>query len=424
VLFEPTLAGHIAPAALDVPGVEAILFACYFAWRYFEEPTRRRLVYAGVAIAVALLTKHTAILLPLIVVAYGVAWRILRRPTQMPRRKASRALLNELLAIGLVVIVSIWPLTLFDFSPPVRYGPLIRTRYTEKFSFGADVVNTVLERRWPAGIYIGSIRAAQQYTSRGHRGYLLGEKRDDGWWWYFPVVATYKVPLPIAAMIVLAALSLRRVRPRWGELALLIPAVSYAVFLCSQNIDIGFRHFLPAYVPIMMLAARGLGTLEGPSRRLFTTGYCLLAVLLVLDAARFHPDYLSYINLPRKDVHLQISDSNLDWGQCLKQVRGWIDSNAAVIRGRPVYLAYFGDPDGDPVGHFLGQRVVPLPADHPALPSTGILIASPVHLADVYDHYPSLAAIRQAEKERRLVPLAIIGHTMRIYDLDQLNNRN
>jgi hypothetical protein len=419
VLLEPTLAGHIAPAALDVLAVEAILFACYFAWRYFEQPTRRRLIYSGGAIAAALLTKHTAVLLPLIALAYGIGWRFLRRPPEMPRRKASRVLLNELLAIGLVVVVSIWPLTLFDFSPPNRYGPLIRTQYTEKFSFGADVVNTALERRWPAGIYIGSIRAAQQYTTRGHRGYLLGEKRDFGWWWYFPVVATYKVPLPIVAMFILAALSLSRVRPKWGELALLIPAVSYALFLCSQNIDIGFRHFLPAYVPMLILVTRGMGTSEPSLRRPLTAGYCLLAGLLILDAARFHPDYLSYTNFPRKNVHLQISDSNLDWGQSLKQVRECIDSNAALIRGRPVYLAYFGDPDGDPVGHFLGQRVVPLAADDPALPSTGILIASPVHVADVYDHYPSLAPIRQAELEGRLTPLTIIGHSMRVYDLDR-----
>jgi hypothetical protein len=47
VLAEPTVAGHIAPAALDVLGMEAGLFACYFAWRYFEAPTRGRLVGPG-----------------------------------------------------------------------------------------------------------------------------------------------------------------------------------------------------------------------------------------------------------------------------------------------------------------------------------------------------------------------------------------
>jgi hypothetical protein len=427
ILFEPTITGHIVPAALDVLAVEAIFFACYFAWRYFERPSRPRLFIAGVATAAALLTKHTAVLLPPVIIAYGIAWRILHRPAGTPRGKLWRGLTNELLAGALIVMVSLWPLSLFDFSPPSRHGPLIRTQYTEKFSFGADVVNASLERPWPAGIYFGSIRAAQEYAKDGHHAYLLGQRSDRGWWWYYPVVAMYKVPLPIAALFILALVSLRRRRPQWHELALFIPAIAYILFLCFQSINIGFRHFLPAYVPMLMLASRGVAfrSNSSPSSGLLPYGAWVLAFLLILDTARFHPDYISYTNFPRKNVHLAISDSNLDWGQSLKQVRDWIDGNQAVIGGRPVYLAYFGDKDGDPISHFLGHRVIRWEPDiNPPLPASGILIASPVHVADAYGHFASLGPIRQAECEGRLAPLAIIGHCVRVYDLDAINGRH
>ena len=240
-------------------------------------------------------------------------------------------------------------------------------------------------------------------------------------------------------------------------MALLIPAIAYTLFLCLQPIQIGFRHFLPAYVPMLMLATRGIalrregeapsepsaaaaaatpartdfGELSrgearppGRSSSLLTTACWLLTTLTILDSLRLHPDYLSYTNFPRKNTHLAISDSNLDWGQSLKQVRRWIDDNQPLINKRPLHIAYFGDPEGDGVRHYLGETARPLTPNHDRLPTAGLLLASPVHLAGVYGELDPLRPLRQAEQNGRVSPLAIIGHTMRLYDLDRLNNRD
>ena len=61
----------------------------------------------------------------------------------------------------------------------------------------------------------------------GHNGYLFGEKRMTGWWYYFPVVATYKVPLGIAAVLLLGLISIGWEHPRWAEWGLLIPCVAW-----------------------------------------------------------------------------------------------------------------------------------------------------------------------------------------------------
>src|SRR5207248_651587 len=115
-----------------------------------------------------------------------------------------------------------------------------------------------------------------------------------------------------------------------------------------------------------------------------------------------------YINAPRHKPYLAISDSNVDWGQSLKQVRRWIDDQTA--NGRPIYLRYFGTGD---VRHYLGDRVNLLGADDPP-PTGGLLIISPVYEAGLYDPRDAYADLRSHE------PVAVIGHCMRVYDLDRL----
>src|SRR5215475_12193381 len=64
LLIEPTFAAHIPLATIDVLGVEAIVFACYAAWKYFQRPTFARLFLMCLAGSFALLIKLTAVILP------------------------------------------------------------------------------------------------------------------------------------------------------------------------------------------------------------------------------------------------------------------------------------------------------------------------------------------------------------------------
>ena len=403
VLVEPTIAGHIAPAALDVLGMEVGLFACYLAWRYFEAPTKGRLLGAGFAVAAAMLTKHTAIITPGVVALFAVAhWlrdrRVDREHTSLRRR------VNQLLAGALVAAAFVWPLTLFDVSRPSDHGPVASAVYTEKFSFTADVINGALMRPWPAGVYVGSIRGGQ-VRADGHPAYLWGRVSRHGWWYYFLAVGLYKVPLGVALVMIVALASLWVVRPRFDELPLAIAAVCWGVFLTAGGIHIGFRHFLPAYVPVLMLCARVMLVPWKPTRWIAWLGVAGAAVHVAL----WHPDYLSYINFPRDKPYLAISDSNIDWGQSLKQVRRWLEAHPQD--GRPVSIGYFGNMENRSVRHYL-PGVTQLTEEEPA-PTKGLLIISPVWVAGAYgmDQYAFL---------RTRTPDAVIGHCMLVYDLDRL----
>ncbi len=410
VLADPTFAAHIGLPTVDVLGVEGIVIACLLAWRYFQRPTVRSLNVACLAVAVAVLLKHTAALLPLIIVIYAVLWWhvrpwLARRAHDLPPQVPAWSDRFAAVARAAILIpLLIWVLTLFDFSQPTDYL-FERPRIKSEFR--------LLRQTLPAGIYIGSFVEGMRHNADGHDNFLFGQSYHHALWYYFPAVATYKVPLGIAAVLLLGVFSLRVVRPRWDEWALVIPMVAYALWLMTARINIGFRHFLPPYIFMFMLASRCVASGTGRGWRIAAW---IAVAAAALHAISFHPDYLSYLNFPRHKPYLAISDSNVDWGQSLKQVRAWVESFARSDERR-VYIRYFGN-DRESVRHYLdglipGRVRVLKPGSE--LPGHGVVIISPVWVAGVYDRQDRYSVLRRYE------PTDAIGHSMLVYDLDKLN---
>jgi hypothetical protein len=406
LLIEPTITGHLHLAALDVIGTTAIVIACFLGWRYFERPGNSRLASAALGCAAALLIKHTAVLVPLIFCGYGLIIVVRGRKrgcgdgsleTQdMPTPAEAVSAVDgnysgawhqgvlplEMLKGFLITLLAMWALLAFDMSPARKGGAI------------------------PGGLYIQSLQDAARHVAEPNDAYLLGQVRRGGWWYYFPVVATYKVPIGIAAVILLGLLSYFNRKLEWREGWLLLPLIGYVVFLMLQSINIGWRHFLPAYVFMLMLGTRSLA--PGVSGRIVP--WIAVAAVAISTTLRWHPDYLAYVTWPRKDAALAISDSNLDWGQGLKEVRRWIDENQHIIGGRKVYFRGFAVKDRA-VAYYLGDRAVNLHfSDRP--PDSGILILSPVCLAGVSESKDEYAFLRGRK------PMMLIGHTLRVYDLD------
>jgi hypothetical protein len=404
MLFEPTLAAHTPLPTLDVAATEAILFSCYLAWRYARSPSTGRLMMMSFAVAVALCIKHTAIILPIVCVAYAVLWRVFR-PAQLPAgqlRSRWRYLMAHAVAAAPIVCASIWLLMLLDVGRP---------RIPQRFLESHAMLSRLLDRPMPAGIYMSSLLEGFAHADKGHVAYLFGKISKSGWWYYFPAVAIYKVPLGIAALMLGAMLSLTKARLRFDELSLLIPCAAWSLFVMFAPIDIGWRHFLPAYVFAMLFACRAL-LLPGHAWMIAAFG---AIAACAIHATAFHPDYLCYINFPRHKPYLAISDSNVDWGQALKQTRAWILANA---RNRQVTVRDMGWTDlrQMEVQHRLGDVARMIARNQAVLPTHGLFIVSPVAEAGVYERADLYRALRGRQA------VAVIGHCMRVYDLDQLSN--
>ncbi|WP_435018941.1 glycosyltransferase family 39 protein [Tundrisphaera sp. TA3] len=409
--FEPNLAAHVPVPSLDILGMEAILLASYLSWKFTENPTRGRAIGLGAGAALAVLIKHTAIILPFVILlTAALQWLVrprLSRAEIPPGSEMSHSGRLRLLALaGVSGAFFLWAFLLFDRTPPLYFAMDDASRAGSN----RPELRRILESRLPAGLYLSSIIIATSHGKDGHPAYLFGEK-STGWWYYLPAVALYKVPIGIWFLMILAAISVRTIPPKWAEWGLALPAIAWGLFLMSSRFSIGFRHAFPCYIFLIMLVSR----CASASGRFWKMACCGAALATALHSLSYHPNYIGYINIPREKAYLAISDSNVDWSQSLKQVRTWLDTHPTG--SRPVTLAYFGIAamDGQEVGrlveYYLDKRVTLL--DDAPLPTQGLIIASPVLIAGAYEANDRFAALRQRE------PDDIIGDCMLVYDLDQ-----
>ena len=409
LLFEPTVGAMTPLATLDAPALSLTLAAAYLIWRYAERPTWRRMLAAAAVSAAALATKHTAVMLPFYALAAcGLTW--------LPRRElAAVTWAGRLAAAGALTLALIWPMTLFDVSAPAQS----RTAKTVNL---ADPSRPWWQARpaggtgrfqmtpMPAGSYVGSLLEGRGHDLTGHRSYLFGEVRETGWWYYFPVLATYKIPLGYAAVMLLGVASLAWRRPTWPEAVLWSAAAAWTLLLLKTHIDIGWRHALLPYSFALIAATRCAATPRPPRLgRAAAVAAFVLAGASAVEATLWYPDYVPYLNWPRDKAYLDVSDSNVDWGQGTRQAGKWIEAHRAEL-AKPIYFSPFGPME--PVEAYVKGVTVLDPKD--ALPSAGTLVISPVHVAGPYEPTDRFAPLRSAE------PTAVVAETMLVFDLSKV----
>jgi tetratricopeptide (TPR) repeat protein len=114
--------------------------------------------------------------------------------------------------------------------------------------------------------------------------------------------------------------------------------VLWPTFLTS-HLNIGERHLLPSYPPLMVLAG---GTLAAASSVWVWRAVVVLLALHAGDVASRWPSTLAYFNqiVPRGREYRWLVDSNLDWGQDLLRLRTWLEKHASG-QAR-MYVDYFG----------------------------------------------------------------------------------
>jgi hypothetical protein len=408
VLIEPMLAAHLPLPALDGLATEAIVIAAWAAWRFVCEPTAGRQFAASATMALALLLKHTVVLLPAAALLMaGIAW-FGRRAT--PGELGCN--LKKMAVAAALVPPFVWIFMRGDVSVPQDFAD--RPIFAK---------NSLLASGIPTGLYVESIWEGMVHVAVGEQSYLLGHESMKGWWYYFPVVATYKVPIGIGAVLLLGLISLLWIKPRYEEWPLAIGALLWTATAMLQHIDIGFRHFLPALIFWLMLGSRAAS-----SRHRIWPALCwLFLAASAVDTARWSPDFLTYLNFPRAFAWVDISDSNLDWGQATLELREWIQNRPND--GRPIYVVYFGPQDQN-LFKELGPRLTafndnafhwvfrsPAASINPlAQPSYGIFLISEVLAGGHLDTSHQFTELHEK------APDGIIGHCILVYDLDRISH--
>ncbi len=380
----PNVLAHAGFVGTDLAPAALVALAL-FAWmRWRERPVLMRGTVLGAALALALVTKFSALAFLGAGIAAGELFRAVarRRGGEAPLRLG-----GSLLAAAVAAALVVWAVYGFRIGP-VSHG-------------GVPV---------PAPELFRGLRDFLAHGTGGHPAFLLGEVRVTGWWYYYLVALAVKTPLPLLALaIVGSAAAVRACRGDEGWRAL-VPLAGVAGVLIPamfSRADLGVRIVLAAYPFLALLAARGaLAGWQGvgsPRARLARrAGIAALAAGIAIVPVRAWPDYLAYFNaLAGRHPERVLVDSNLDWGQDLYRL-------ADTVRARRIEslrVHYFGSGSLAAAGLPSARR---LGRDERA---TGYVAASETFLAGVW----SDTSLRWLS---RRTPVARIGKSMRLYFIE------
>ena len=303
----PPVLAHAGVATMDMAigaGICTALFA-YTLW--LEEGSLRRAIFFGLGLALALLSKFSALLL----LPVGIAAITVLHPRA--RQKRNWAWIP-------VAFLLIWGAYSFSFGTMTEHVASDAAGQGGIFAkIPTPLLHALETLPVPAPELLDGLWQVHNHVDAGHTAYLLGRHSFHGWWYFFPVALAVKTPLAILLLAVLGVLALglaspdERGRTLWKSMRL--PAVLTAVILAINlptSLNIGVRYMLPLY-PLLALTA-GIGTVW--LWRRYRRAAIILLVWTALSSAAAHPDYLAYFNeLGGTHPERILVDSDIDWGQ-------------------------------------------------------------------------------------------------------------
>jgi 4-amino-4-deoxy-L-arabinose transferase-like glycosyltransferase len=428
LVFDPNLLAHGAVVGTDV-GLSCFTFASVYAfYRYVKAPSPWRLIVVGIATGLALVCKHTGILVfpMLFLLAIWEVWG--RVPATEPRpaptsaSKRARRLALALLAITAIGLTTLWTAYGFRYqarpegrqmNPPLGVFLQGLSRPRE-----AHILHAVARFHLLPESYIYGL-ADVRIMSDFYASYLLGKVYPHGVWFYFPVAFTIKSSLSFLLLLLLTiwAIATRRFTA-WREIYFLtIPPLFYLIIAMSSGMNIGVRHILPMYLFFSVLIGGAASKLIRDNRRWIFLVVALL-IFQAISTSRSYPAYLAYANElwggpPR--VHDLLSDSNSDWGQQLKDVKRYLDQRNI----KDCWFIYFGEGVID--ASYYGIPCKPLPTmdslwvDEPANAPPAIDGTVLISAGDLSGFEFGPAPLNPYEQFKSLRPVAVIDYGVFVY---------
>jgi hypothetical protein len=453
--FDPNFLGHAPLVKNDVVIALLLVVACFATWRVGRKATIGNLAALGLICAAAVNTKMSGLWFgPMMEVLLlgralvGKPWQFVNLNLVTRASRTAAVVLWGLCAV-LAIYVAIWACYGFRFSTTPNpnehfnidnFVSLDRYFLAAKYYDGKFPADDKSWMTWQPSVpvrvaewmdakhllpqpYLAGIML---YTAECHYrpGFVLGNFSHSGWWFYFPFGVLVKTPvaeLGIGALVlILCIFSFRSIKwldNGWTIACLLIPASVYMLMAMSSTLQIGVRHVLPVYSLAYLLIAGGIALIWDKWRWQWRIPFGLLMTALICECALAYPNYIAYFNSPsggsQGGLRL-LSDSNLDWGQDVKQLGKWVaahpndklylrltsmaDPSYYGIRYVPVFGGYrFGIPNGINVPRPGGQ---------------GFFVIDANALQGTFSNEESRNAIAPL---RQMQPVAVIGGTIYIY---------
>jgi len=428
--LDPTVIAHSYLVTTDV-GLAAFAMLFLFALsRYIQRPSRLRLLLCGLALGAVLGTKFSAVvLLPVGAVLLAVAaWRQPARAEGKPGpnspcpcgsgKKYKKC--HGARAGGKVGVPSL--------APAWRLRGLVPCAgaYLAMLTVAAVVIEALYFFSSDPFLYIRGMRLVNADHAAGYQAYFHGNLAPR-FLSYFADAYFLKEPLACIALVAIGLVVVLRSKTTdlQTKLLVLLPPVVFFVAYTVYADQFGVRYIIPTLPFGFLIGGVGLATLVRTGSLWGRALAVVLCLWMVVEAAGIYPDHLSYFNEmacamenPRelgldggtRCGPLWLDDSNVDWGQSLKQLRDWMEEQGEK---RTIRLAYFGS--FPPEDYGLRYQKIAL-GDLLPQPAPGLYAVS----AHMVARYPAMAdriLPGAGAWLRQTTPTAIVGHAIYVYDV-------
>ena len=366
-VFCPEILAHAGFATADMAVTMAFTLALICIWNVLNIITVRNIFFSSVALSLLFLIKCTAvIIIPVYLILAFIKLRnkkhtecIIFSKKININAQAKQVIFSSLvLLVNLIFILFfIWMSYGFRFSalnhPQSADSAALDKIYEYKCKPLGTMGNVLLVAKkmklLPEAYLYGFTSILN--VSKSRDSYLNGELSTQGWWYFSIYCFLVKTPVPLLLIftISLFALASRKMLSN-DKIYMLTPflvfILIYLIIAISSKSNAGNRHILPIYPGIFIIC--GASYLMLRSKFTIAVITVFLIAWFALESYRIRPHYLAYFNQLAggpENGYKHLSDSSLDWGQDLKELRKWIDVNNK--NNENVYLSYFGTADID-----------------------------------------------------------------------------
>ncbi len=337
--FNATLLGHGFMTNTDVPLALTYLLSIWRLGEYGQAPTRKNAVWAGVAIAAALLTKFSAIA---IIPAAGI-WLLII--AFQKRLRWYTVLVDTGIVLGIFVAFC-WVLYFFKSPIFIRPNDVVGAQDAVLSLYGkhinAQAIINIVPHILPS-TYLKGLIMVLQGGENGRPVFLLAHTYGSGVWFYFPILVLLKTQLVALALggisLGFAFTNLFK-RQKWDTLTWLW-VICGGVFLAlavKSKLNLGIRHISPLMPIFSIILAVVMVRISGLYRKPYVLVLIIVAyVLPILTQRNSLLGFGNILTAPSEDRYHFFVDSNLDWGQSWERIANVVKRE---FPNQPLYVVY------------------------------------------------------------------------------------
>jgi len=366
-VFSPNILAHSRLATLDLALTVFMFISLYYFWLFMIQPKLKNIILCGICVSLSIMTKSTGFFLIIIFFIFIVIsiardnkYGIYHRLPFIKHTPHSRNRYNQFitsiwffLIIGAVSIFILNTGYLFqDSFEPLSKGnnkSNIHQKLPINNFFTRYVADIILETPFPLPKpYVQTLKSQFLITEeKTESQYFAGRLYPSARKYFMIAALLIKTPIPVLLLFIYSLVTLKNRKENIDSEILIITQIIFILGLFSYlNIyNAGLRYILPIY-PLIFLITSQTERLIHVENYIKKFSFIVLICWYITGTIFIYPDYLAYFNETiggAKNGYKYMVQSNLDWGQDLKQLKRYLDEKGI----KKIKLGYYGSADAN-----------------------------------------------------------------------------